>query len=138
MDSRDPLVINNLAWQLVTGPAGQRDPPRALKLIQEVVQRQPSNHAFLNTLGVAQYRNGLYEAAIATLEKSLALGKGQEDAFSLYVLAMCHAGLNQPMKAEDCFAQADRWATQNQERLSMRERDELQAFRAEAAEVLRK
>src|SRR5262249_9733234 len=47
---RDPTTINTHAWQLATGPIGQRNPARALELIQEAVKQQPDNAMFLNTL----------------------------------------------------------------------------------------
>jgi tetratricopeptide (TPR) repeat protein/WD40 repeat protein len=133
---RDPTALNKEAWQLVTGPAGQRDPARALELIQAAVKQQPGNAMFLNTLGVVQYRNGRYEEALATLEKSLAAGKGQYDAFDLFFLAMCHAKLGDPAKAMDCFDRAVRWRD-GQKGLSAAWVEELRAFRAEAEVLLK-
>jgi uncharacterized protein HemY len=90
------MRLNNRAWQLATGPADQRDPAEALKLIQKAVQQQPENALLLNTLGVVQYRNGQYAKAVETLEKSLGACKGRSDDFALLFLAMCHAKLGEP------------------------------------------
>jgi hypothetical protein len=134
-DLLDPQRLNKEAWQLVTGPAEQRDPTRALQLVQKAVKQKPAEATFLNTLGVAQYRNGQYREAIATLEKSLAAGKGQWDAFDLFFLAMCHAQLGDAAKAKDCFVRAVTWV-EGRTNLSPKHVEELKAFRAEAAETV--
>jgi hypothetical protein len=134
-DLLGPMGLNNEAWRLVTGPAEQRDPARALQLIQKAVQREPANAMFQNTLGVALYRNGQYKEAVAALEKSLAAGKGKWDAFDLFFLAMCHAKLGDPAKAKDCYARGVKWV-EAQKNLDARHVEELKAFRAEAAETL--
>jgi WD40 repeat protein len=100
---------NYEAWRLVTGPAAKRDPARALELIQQALHDDPDNRALQNTLGVVQYRNKQYAAAIVSLEKSLAAGKGQYDAFDLFFLAMCRAKLGDRDKAKDCFDRAVKW-----------------------------
>jgi uncharacterized protein HemY len=133
---RDPLQLNNLAWRLVTGPADQRDPAQALKLIQDALKLQPDETNFLHTLGVVQYRNGQYANAVVTLEKSLRSSKGEAAAFDLFFLAMCHAKLGAPAKAKDCFGRAVKW-TEGREGLSAQHIEELKAFRAEAEAELR-
>ncbi len=134
-NASDPMALNNLAWGLVTGPAGQRDPARALKLIQEAVKQQPEKAMLLNTLGVAQYRNGQYREARVTLEKSLRVGKGEFAAFDLFFLAMCHAKLGDRAKAKDCFDRAVKWCDEKKG-LSAQHVEELKAFRAEAEAAL--
>jgi serine/threonine protein kinase/WD40 repeat protein len=133
---RNPMALNDEAWRLVTGPAGERDPARALQLIQEALKLQPNEPFFLNTLGVVQYRNGQYKEAAATLEKSLAAGKGQSDAFDLFFLAMCHGKLGEPDKAKDCFDRAVQWVAAQKD-LQTEYIEELKAFRAEAEAELR-
>jgi WD40 repeat protein len=132
----DPMSLNNWAWPLLTGPAAKRDPALALKLIQKAVEQQPRNALFLNTLGVAQYRNDDYARAIGTLQKSLDAGKGQWDGFDLFFLAMCHARLAQPAKAKDCFERAVTWCDGKKD-LSAQHAAELKAFRSEAETVLK-
>ena len=132
----DPRQINNRAWRLLTGPAAERDPVRALELAKKIIERAPDSQEYLNTLGVAQYRNGLYGESIATLENSLKAGKGQFDAFDLFFLAMCHAKLGDSLKARDCFDRALKW-TEAHKDLPAQHKEELKAFRAEAEELLR-
>jgi serine/threonine protein kinase/tetratricopeptide (TPR) repeat protein/WD40 repeat protein len=133
--SDDPRTLNNLAWRLVAGPERQRDPPRALELIQRAVEREPDNATFLPTLGVVQYRNARYAEAVGTLEKSLAAGPGRQEAHDLFCLAMCHARLGDPARAREYFDRAVRWY-EGQKGLPAGVAAELKAFRAEAEAVL--
>jgi Tfp pilus assembly protein PilF len=131
----DAMLLNNFAWHLATGAVEQRDPGRALHLIQEAVQQRPNEAMLLNTLGVVQYRNGQYAQAVVTLEKSLAAGKGTADAFDLFFLAMCHARLGAPAKAREHFDRAVRWRDGRKD-LPSQYVQELTAFKAEAEAVL--
>ena len=132
----DPGQLNGRAWRLLTGPPDEHDPVRALELAKMIVERMPDAHEYLNTLGLAQYRNGLYRESIATLENSLKAGKGQFDAFDLFFLATCHAKLGDSLKARDCFDRAVKW-TEAHKDLSAQHKEEFKAFRAEAEELLR-
>jgi uncharacterized protein HemY len=131
VDLEDPMTLNNRAWQLATGQADRRDPAEALRLITLAVKREPTRPVYLNTLGVVQYRNGMYREALATLEKSLAASKGATDAFDLFFLAMCHAKLGDPVRARDAFDRAVKWV-EAQTALPPKHAEELKAFRAEA------
>jgi uncharacterized protein HemY len=129
--------MHRQAWHLLTVPPSRRDPILALELAKTLIERTPNSPwEYLNTLGVAQYRNGLYGEAIATLEESLQAGKGQFDAFDLFFLAMCHAKLGNAAKARDCYDRALKWV-EGQKNLPAEHREDLTAFRAEAEEVLR-
>ncbi len=128
--------LNDEAWLLVTGTPAKRDPARALELVQQALRDDPGNPTYLNTLGVVQYRNGLYKDAAASLEKSLAGHKGAFDAYDLFFLAMCHARLGDRTKAEDCFGRAVRWLSGKKD-LDPVYGAELKTFRAEAEQVLR-
>jgi WD40 repeat protein len=135
-NAREPAGLNDQAWRLATGPAGQRDPPRALQLIQQALRHEPDNALFLNTLGVVQYRNALYKEGLATLQKSLAAGQGKLDAFDLFFLAMCHAKLGDHAKARDCFDRAVQWVKTKKD-LAAQDVEELKVFRTEAEAVLK-
>lgn len=131
------VAINDLAWRLVTGPPQTRNPRRALELMTELFAgTTPAEQAVLNTLGVVQYRNGLFNEAVGTLKKSLAAGHGQFDAFDLYFLAMAHAKLGETAKARDFFERAVKWHEARRETLAPQYRQELDEFRSEATDLL--
>jgi hypothetical protein len=129
------VELNNEAWRLVTNTTIQRDPERALKLVQLALKQQPGNAHFLNTLGVIHYRRQQYGEAITVLEKSQAGSKEQLDVANLFFLAMCHSRLGATDKARDCFQQAVKWMKGKKD-LSLQRTLELQAFRSEAETVL--
>jgi tetratricopeptide (TPR) repeat protein len=133
---RSPRGLNARAWRLVTGPPSERDPKKALELIRKAIEIAGDEPDYLNTLGIALYRNERWTEAIAALEKSLAAGKGRSDGFDLFFLAMCHAKLADPDKAKDCFDRAVKW-TEAQKVLPGQQVEELKAFRAEAEAELR-
>jgi WD40 repeat protein/tetratricopeptide (TPR) repeat protein len=136
LGANDPTRLNSQAWRLVAGPVGERNPVQALALIRKALEREPDNASFLNTLGVAQYRNGQYTAAITTLEKSLATSQGRSDGFNLFFLAMCHARLRDTESAKECFDRAVKWV-EGKKDLQAQIVAELKAFRAEAEAELR-
>jgi tetratricopeptide (TPR) repeat protein len=133
----DPRTLNSQAWGLVTGPLSQRDPERALPLARLAVERDPQNVLHVNTLGVVQYRLGMYHEARATLTQSLELGQGHWDAFDLFFLALCHAHLGEDAAATDCYDRAVRWVEKNRGRLPEQQQEELDTFRAEAEAIRR-
>ena len=95
----------------------------------------PNEALYLNTLGVAEYRSYLYREAIATLNRSLAAGHGELDAFDLFFLAMAYDRQGNREQARTHFDQATQWLRQH-EALSGQFARELAAFRAEAERVL--
>ena len=63
--------LNDRSWQTVCHPAGSLESyRRALRLAEATCVRQPDYGPYLNTLGVAQYRCGLYREALDTLRQS--------------------------------------------------------------------
>jgi hypothetical protein len=126
---------NDFAWGLATEPEPTRDPQRALSLACRAVELAPKVAIYLNTLGVAQYRAGQLTEAIATLEKSLAAGKGESDAFDLFFQAMAHHRLGHADQARACFDRAVRWWGERKN-LPAQYIPELTSFRAEAEAVL--
>jgi eukaryotic-like serine/threonine-protein kinase len=83
-----PSALNDAAWALVKLPnRPEADSRRGLRLVETACQLEPNSGAFLNTLGVAQYRTGQYEKAQATLERSNEL-QGNREPAELAVLTM--------------------------------------------------
>ncbi|HKB06142.1 MAG TPA: protein kinase, partial [Gemmataceae bacterium] len=84
----DPNPLNGLAWELLTSADPRlRDPAKAVDMAKKVVElsiKQGDDRNkdgrdrlgnYWNTLGVAHYRAGNLEEAIAALQKSLAIAK---------------------------------------------------------------
>jgi len=70
-DPENPVVLNNLAWLLLTSEDSTlRDPLRALVLAQRAVLKSPKAHV-LDTLATAYWANGLVEEAIRTEMEAL-------------------------------------------------------------------
>jgi uncharacterized protein HemY len=115
----------------MAGPTELRDPRAALDLARKAAELEPQSALYLNTLGVALYRNGKYTEVISVLEKSLAASRGESDAFDLFFLAMCHHQLGEPAKAKDCYDRALKWVRDQQNIPSYWVAD-LTAFQAEA------
>jgi eukaryotic-like serine/threonine-protein kinase len=131
----DAAAHNDLAWLLVKAPEPLRSATEALEHARQAVRLAPGQQMSLNTLGVALYRAAEFTESIATLEKSLAAGKGQLDAFDLLFLAMAHHRLGHRAEGRGCFDRAVRWMGE-QKNLSAEYANELAAFRAEAEAVL--
>jgi tetratricopeptide (TPR) repeat protein len=107
--------MNNLAWLLATAADPKfRDPRRAVQLAQEVVQGAANQGDKWNTLGVAMYRAGDWQGAVAALEKSEQLAPGQSTAENYFFLAMAHWQLGEKDKAKSCFVKAAGWMDKNQ------------------------
>jgi tetratricopeptide (TPR) repeat protein len=129
------LVCNNQAWRLANAPVSERSPAPAVRLARLAVALVPEESMYLNTLGVALYRAGNDEEAVATLEKSLAAGKGQTDAFDLFFLAMARHRMGQPARARADFDRAVRWCREHPPQRP-EWGQELKGFQAEAEAVL--
>jgi serine/threonine protein kinase/WD40 repeat protein len=127
---------NNLAWLLLTGPKELRDGTQALVQARKAVELEPDQYLYRNTLGVALYRTGQLAEAVPVLERGLAEGKGETDAFGRFFLAMCHQRLGAASKAKDCLEAGRRWFQTHKDKLSAAWVPELAAFQAEAEAVL--
>ena len=107
-----------------------RDPFRAVFVAKQAVKLDPQNGRYLRTQGVASYRASDWKAAIAALEKSMALRKGG-DSIDGFFLAMAHWRLGEQDKARAWYDRAVQWMDVNQAK-----NEELLRFRAEAAKLL--
>ncbi len=121
---------NKLAWLLATCPEQEfRDPVRAVELAKRAVQLAPEKASIWNTLGVAQYRAGDWDAAIDALEKSLELQS--DNGFDFFFLAMAHWQLGEKDEVRQWYEKAVEWMEKNKP-----EDEELRRFRAEAEELM--
>jgi tetratricopeptide (TPR) repeat protein len=136
LEPKNPTWPNSVAWTLLTGPPDLRDAPRALRLATRAVAVGGKDGLLLNTLGVAQYRNGLYREALGTLNASLALNRPRYAGNDLFFLAMCHQRLGEVAKAKECFDQATCWVALSALGAQGLGAQELWSFRAEAEQVL--
>ena len=122
---------NNLPWQLATCPGLKlRDPKQAVTLAKRAVELAPGNGLYWNILGVAQYRNGDWKAAVEALLKSIQFRNGG-DSFDFFFLAMAHWQLDEKEKARAWFEKAVAWMDKHEPN-----DEELKRFRAEATVLL--
>jgi WD40 repeat protein len=135
-DPTHAMAYNNLAWHLLVGPKEVRDAKQALPLARKAVELTPGESLYLNTLGIALYRNDQFKEAVGVLEKSLGAGKGQSDAFDLFFLAMCHHRLGGASRARDCCDRAAHWFREQRGKLPPAWVAELSDFQAEAEALL--
>jgi tetratricopeptide (TPR) repeat protein len=131
-----PSICNHLAWLYATGPEKIRDARAAVALAERAVELQPGEWSYRDTLGLAYYRAGRIEDAMAALEKSLAGNSPADQTLDLYFLAMCHCRLGDANKAKEyvdrAMAAHEHYATSR----TKEEAEELGRFRAEAQTLL--
>jgi len=75
LDENQPVVLNNLAWLLVTAPDRHlRDEKQALVLARKAV-RMNRSPVFLDTLAEAYYANGFPEEALKAIDEAITLAQ---------------------------------------------------------------
>jgi tetratricopeptide (TPR) repeat protein len=99
-------------------------------LAKQAVALDPKGHLALNTLGVAQYRAGDYQAAMETLSKAMELLPGGT-VTDWYFLAMAHWQLGHKAEARKWYDKAVQWTQEHSPNDQA-----LLRFRAEAEELL--
>ena len=130
---QDPTPLNALAWFLVAVPdPRQRRPEEALELARRAVKAAPAAAFPYNTLGLAQYRNGLWDDAIVSLNKSAELDHGTKP-LDFFFLSMAHWKRGERDQADRFFQQAVDAASKRPS-VSL----ETKMFWAEAAQLLGK
>ena len=131
LDPKDANSQNAVAWILVTHPnLYARDPGLAVNCAKKAVELEPNDGNVWNTLGVAHYRAGDWKAAIAALQRSMELRKG-EDCSDWFFLAMAHEKFGDKEQARKWHDRAIQWMEKHKV-----EDQELSAFRAESAQLL--
>jgi serine/threonine protein kinase/Flp pilus assembly protein TadD len=131
LDPKGAHANNCLAWFLATCPEpSRRDACEAVRLTKNAIAAAPEEGNLWNTLGVAQYRDGDFKAAVESLKKSMAL-HGGGDAYDWLFLAMACWKL-------DDREEARRWLAKGVEALQrdQTQDEELKRFQAEAQALL--
>jgi tetratricopeptide (TPR) repeat protein len=127
-----PVVMairNNLACHLATPPnSAPHDAQRAVELAEKNIELAPNEGDYWNTFGIARYRAGHWNSAVAAFQKSLELRDSGSDFF---FLAMAHWQLGHTDEARNWHEKAVEWMENNSP-----DNDELRRFRAEAADLL--
>jgi serine/threonine protein kinase len=134
------VLPNHMAWFLAACPDKQfRNPTKAVEVANEAVEevRKFAEHSprdegdCWKTLGVAHYRAGDWEHAVAALEKAMQLRDGGDGA-DWFFLAMAHYQLGDTDKARTWYDKAVEWTDKNRPK-----DEELARFRAEAGALLK-
>jgi WD40 repeat protein/tRNA A-37 threonylcarbamoyl transferase component Bud32 len=133
---QDPSQLNNASWQVVRQPGiPEADYHHALLQAEEACRLAPGNGLLLNTLGVAQYRAGQYQAALKTLTASdkvqSPLLKGSHPA-DLAFLAMANYQVGQKERAQGFLTQL----RETMKRNPWTKDEEARAFLQEAESLL--
>ena len=134
----NPATHNSLAWFLATCPDVKfRDPTEAVKSAKKAVELQ-SKAPYWNTLGVAQYRAGNWNASVEALQNSMDLSKGGS-ADDWFFLAMAYWQQGDKEQARKWQDRARAWMEKNKKALENDKphQAELCHFQAEAAELIR-
>jgi len=140
LQPNDALACNNLAWLLATGPLPLRDASTAITLARRASQDESMTSAerslFLNTLGVALFRAGKIDEAVATLNRSLEIPPTESQPFDLFFLSMCHARRGDQTAARDFFDKAEALVDLHRHQMPITWRSELAQFAIESNSLL--
>ncbi len=130
---RDFVDLHVVSWFLATCPDPRlRRPERAIQLAEETIRLRPNTASVWMMLGVARYRAGDLEGALAALTKSTQLrSRFLMDTAGWFFLAMVHQQLGHEKEARSSYDRAVRQMGQESPN-----DEELQRFQHEAAELL--
>jgi tetratricopeptide (TPR) repeat protein len=105
----DAPVHNYLArlLALIADPP-LRDPAEALAHARRAVELVPTDGWYHNTLGIAEYRAGNWDAAVAALRRAMELRQGG-DAYDWFGLALVEGRLGHADEARAWFDKAVNW-----------------------------
>jgi WD40 repeat protein/serine/threonine protein kinase len=130
-----PLALDNASWRVVEKAQAAAARYRlALRWAEEASRLAPSNGQYLTTLGVAQYRNGKYLEALASLTQAEPPNaKGYKGPYpgDLAFLAMAHQQLGHKEEAAKDLArlravmQTPRWVNDAESQAFLQEAETL-------------
>jgi tetratricopeptide (TPR) repeat protein/serine/threonine protein kinase len=123
---------NLLAWTLVTCADPKfRNATEAVEVARKAIELAPRSGVIWNTLGVAHYRAGDWQASLSALKKSRELRKGG-DARDWFFLAMAHWQLGHKTEARTWYDKAIAWMEKKQPN-----DEELRRFQTEAEQLMK-
>ncbi len=132
-DNRAPEWLNLQAWILIDTPeVDKRDPAWAVVLAEKSVALA-TNRMNLNTLGIANYRNGNWQGAITALSRAEELAPDEDLSFNGFFLAMAHWQLGEKLPAREWYEKSVQWMEKNKP-----SDESLRRFRTEAEELMGK
>lgn len=76
----DPALLNNLAWLYATAPPPVANSAAALQLAEEAIRLRPEPFVW-DTLAEAYYVNGLFEDALAAIDRAMQAGVDNRDHY---------------------------------------------------------
>ena len=94
-------AANTVAWLGSIGPNGLKDPSLAVAMAKRIVEGDPENRIYVNTLGAALLRAGAYAEAVTQFLRCIHLKHGHVHPVDLSILAVARArlgDLNQAVK----------------------------------------
>jgi tetratricopeptide (TPR) repeat protein len=103
LEPNDDEANSNLAWLLVSGSNGVRDPSRALPLARKAARLAPHLHSCQTTLGAVLYRHGRFAEALTALKKTSAGQQPDTVLINRYLTAMCLQSLGETTKAREYY-----------------------------------
>ncbi len=131
-----PDAYSHAAWLLATIPDADGHFPHAKQAVtwaRQANELEPDNANWLNTLGVALYRNEQWQEASDTLQESIKLGS--DGPCNWLFLAMAHVRLNQKPEAAKWYDKSLAWKQANA--AALKQDSELRNFFAEAAKMMK-
>ena len=130
--------VNNYLWSLVASEFDELRPRALVADLAERLEQQETELVRLNTLGVARYRLGELDAAVARLEeadrRNVALGQVHNPALDRLALVMCYQGQGRERRARELFEETVPFL--EDPGLSYEERMELRSLQREAERLL--
>ena len=120
-------LLNKCAWKLCEGrDVSLADAKWAVELATRALKIEPDAN-ICNTLGLAYYRTGDWDASVAALQRGLQLSKGGT-CYDWLVLAMANSRLGKQVEAQKWLQKADAWLSSQRS-----VEDSLARFRSEAS-----
>ncbi|MHC4817186.1 MAG: tetratricopeptide repeat protein, partial [Planctomycetota bacterium] len=110
---------DSAVWELgarlraVCPDARFHDPVRAVEAATKAVERSPAHATGWQALGMAQYRAGDMEAALAAFDRAMEQRNGG-DSFEWFFVAMAHRRLGHDDDAQHWYDRAVEWMAANQ------------------------